>query len=94
MTLNHRVNRLGASSSEKPTALLEKYYLYRGVAIRSLSEQFDLEHKHLSDVVIAGILTLLLADVGPALCKYAKLPLILDGFADPEWCSNLVAASS
>ena len=35
--------------------------------IRSLSEQFNVENKRTSDVVIAGILTLLLADVSLAL---------------------------
>jgi hypothetical protein len=57
------MNRLGVRFSPQPTALAEKYYLYRGIAIRSLSEQFNVEHKRTSNVVFAGILTLLLDDV-------------------------------
>ena len=67
MTLNHRMNRLGTRSNLRPTDLVERYYLYRGITIRSLSEQFNVENRRMSDVVIAGILTLLLADVSLAL---------------------------
>ncbi|KAH9875841.1 Phomenoic acid biosynthesis cluster-specific transcriptional regulator [Plenodomus lingam] len=63
MTLNHRMNRLGIRSNPGATDLVEKYYIHWGITIRSLSEQFNVENKRTSDVVIAGILTILLGDI-------------------------------
>ena len=67
MTLNHRMNRLGIGSNSGAKDLAEKYYTHWGITIRSLSEQFSVENLRTSDVVLAGILTLLLADVSLAL---------------------------
>jgi hypothetical protein len=50
-------------------ALTQRYYLYRGNAIRSLREQFDVEQSCTDDVVIAGVFTLLLVDVSPVLLE-------------------------
>ncbi|KAH5530016.1 hypothetical protein HBI27_226290 [Parastagonospora nodorum] len=63
MTLNHRMNRLGIGSNSGAKDLAEKYYTHWGITIRSLSEQFSVENLRTSDVVLAGILTLLLADI-------------------------------
>ncbi|KAI8930410.1 Phomenoic acid biosynthesis cluster-specific transcriptional regulator [Plenodomus lindquistii] len=57
------MNRLGVVSKSGATDLAEKYYTHWGITIRSLSEQFSLENVRTSDVVLAGILTLLLADI-------------------------------
>ncbi|RYC56717.1 hypothetical protein CHU98_g9497 [Xylaria longipes] len=43
--------------------LVESFYRYRGLAIRSLSEDIGVEDRRTGDVVIAGIVTLLLLDV-------------------------------
>jgi hypothetical protein len=67
MTLNHRMNRLGMDSNSGATDLAERYYTHWGITIRSLSEHFSVENLRTSDVVLAGILTLLLADVSLAL---------------------------
>lgn len=61
VTLSHRINRTGDGSQCK--ALTESYYQYRGLAIRSLREDIDVEHTRSSDFVLAGIVTLLLCDV-------------------------------
>lgn len=61
MTLSHRINR--ARHSPQSRDLIESFYLYRGLAIRSLSEDIDVEGRRTGDVVIAGIVTLLLLDV-------------------------------
>ncbi|TGO56766.1 hypothetical protein BELL_1380g00030 [Botrytis elliptica] len=60
MTLSHRMNR----SRDHPElkALAQKFYMYRGNAIRSLTEEFNVEDKCAADSVIAGALTLLLID--------------------------------
>ncbi|KAK1918875.1 Phomenoic acid biosynthesis cluster-specific transcriptional regulator [Pyrenophora teres f. teres] len=63
MTLNHRMNRLGIGSNLEAADLAEKYYFYWGMTVRSLSEQLNVDKKRTSDVVLAGILTLLLADI-------------------------------
>lgn len=61
MILSHRINRTRSDLQSK--ALAEKFYLYWGLAVRSLSEHLDVEDRRTGDMVIAGILTLLLADV-------------------------------
>ncbi|TRX96099.1 hypothetical protein FHL15_002823 [Xylaria flabelliformis] len=43
--------------------LIESFFRYRGLAIRSLSEEINIEDRRTSDVIIAGIITLLLLDV-------------------------------
>jgi hypothetical protein len=61
MILSHKINR--ARSVLQPRALVEKFYLYWGLAVRSLNEYLNIEDRRAGDTVIAGILTLLLADV-------------------------------
>ncbi|KAI0456998.1 putative C6 finger domain protein [Xylaria acuta] len=61
MTLSHRINR--ARHNPQSRDLIESFYRYRGLAIRSLSEEIEVEDRRTGDVVIAGIVTLLLLDV-------------------------------
>ncbi|KAI1736700.1 putative C6 finger domain protein [Xylaria scruposa] len=61
MTLSHRINRDRHNLQSK--GLIESFYRYRGLAIRSLSEDINIEDRRTSDVIIAGIITLLLLDV-------------------------------
>ncbi|RMJ02225.1 hypothetical protein BHE90_017041 [Fusarium euwallaceae] len=61
MTLSHRINRTRNDHQYK--LLAEKFYLYWGLAVRSLNEQLDVQDRQTSDLVMAGIMTLLLADV-------------------------------
>lgn len=63
MTLSHRINRTRNDPRSKPLA--EKFYLYWGLAVRSLNAQLDVQERQTSDLVMAGIMTLLLADVSP-----------------------------
>ncbi|OGM47901.1 hypothetical protein ABOM_002779 [Aspergillus bombycis] len=60
MTLSHRMNR--ARNGPECHALARNFFHYRGQLIRSLSDDIKAEHKCMSDLVIAGILTLLLVD--------------------------------
>ncbi|UPL03775.1 hypothetical protein LCI18_014709 [Fusarium solani-melongenae] len=61
MTLSHRINRTRNDPQSK--GLAEKFYSYWGLAIRSLNAQLDVQERQTSDLVMAGIMTLLLADV-------------------------------
>lgn len=61
MILGHRINRTRGSPESK--GLIEKFYLYWGLAIRSLRDHLDIEDKRKGDTIIAGVLTLLLVDV-------------------------------
>ena len=61
MTLGHRINRM--REDPQRNNLAETFYRYRGIVIRSLIEDINVERKRMGDVVIAGILSLLLADV-------------------------------
>ncbi|WAO90298.1 Hypothetical protein NCS54_00772000 [Fusarium falciforme] len=61
MTLSHRINRTRNDPWSKPLA--EKFYLYWGLAVRSLNAQLDVQERQTSDLIMAGIMTLLLADV-------------------------------
>lgn len=47
----------------RDAALSERFYLYRGAAIRSLRQYLDQESHHVTDAALAGIVSLLLADV-------------------------------
>ncbi|KAH7324387.1 putative C6 finger domain protein [Stachybotrys elegans] len=60
MVLNHRLNKEGEDFNRHP--LTEKFYRYRGAAIKSLRAQLSAETQGPSDLVIAGVLTLLLTD--------------------------------
>ncbi|KAL7935794.1 fungal-specific transcription factor domain-containing protein [Trichoderma chlorosporum] len=61
MILGHRINQTRGRIPSK--ALVEKFYLYWGLAVRSLNEHLNMANKRAGDTVIAGILTLLLADI-------------------------------
>lgn len=61
MTLSHRINRAGPEA--RNYVLIENYYRCRGDVIRSLNEEISEEHRRKSDVVLAGMMGLLLADV-------------------------------
>lgn len=62
MTLGHRINKMKGDVG-RSRVLLEKFYSYRGIAISSLNDSLDVEHKRTENSVIAGILTFLLVDV-------------------------------
>ncbi|KAL7954499.1 fungal-specific transcription factor domain-containing protein [Trichoderma compactum] len=61
MILSHRINQI--ASAIPPRAMVERFYLYWGLAVRSLNEYLDMDDRRSGDSVIAGILTLLLADI-------------------------------
>ncbi|KAK0630366.1 fungal-specific transcription factor domain-containing protein [Bombardia bombarda] len=62
MTLSHRINRTRDNDPLR-NVLTQNFYRYRGIVIRSLNEDINVEHKRTSNLVIAGVITLLLADV-------------------------------
>ncbi|KAH8805517.1 C6 zinc finger domain-containing protein [Xylogone sp. PMI_703] len=62
MTLSHRINRTRDYNTPSNT-LIENFYKYRGMVIRSLSSDLNVEHKRTSDTLIAGIISLFLLDV-------------------------------
>lgn len=61
IAISHQINRAGNDS--KSGALVDIYSRYRSVVIRSLYEDINSEQKRTGDIVLAGIMTLLLADV-------------------------------
>lgn len=61
MIMSHRINQTSNILQLKP--LTEKFYFYWGLAVRSLNDYLNREDKRAGDTIIAGILTLLLADV-------------------------------
>ncbi|KAI8172005.1 hypothetical protein K4K51_011598 [Colletotrichum sp. SAR 10_75] len=61
MTLSHRLNRT-RSDIQSRKVLSERFYIYWGLAVRSLTEHLNAQDEQTSDIVIAGILTILLAD--------------------------------
>ncbi|KAK5625752.1 hypothetical protein RRF57_001468 [Xylaria bambusicola] len=61
MTLSHRINR--ARHNPRDGNLIESFYRCRGMAIRALSEDIDVDGRRMGDAVLAGIVTLLLLDV-------------------------------
>lgn len=65
VALNHRMNRLETQDASHCKALANKFYEYRGIAICSLNKELSLADQHTSDMILAGILTLLLIDVSP-----------------------------
>lgn len=76
MTLSHRINR--TRDAGQSNALTETFYRYRGLAIQSLRDDIDVEHKRTSDIVLAGVMTLLLLDVSP-ISDPPDSPALLDG---------------
>lgn len=61
MCLSHWMNQAKDSSQVK--TLSTTFLHYRGLTIRSLNEDIDVDHKRTSNLVVAGILTALIADV-------------------------------
>ncbi|KAJ5152016.1 hypothetical protein N7492_010311 [Penicillium capsulatum] len=59
-TLSHRMNQLG--HDQDSMVLKNSFYRYRSFMIRSLNEDISEPAKRYSDFVLAGILTVLLAD--------------------------------
>ncbi|PLB51393.1 hypothetical protein P170DRAFT_455556 [Aspergillus steynii IBT 23096] len=60
MTLSHRMNRLRNEPGSQ--ALVRDFFRYRGQLIRSLSDDIQAPERRTSDLVVAGMLTLLLVD--------------------------------
>ncbi|KAI8959055.1 fungal-specific transcription factor domain-containing protein [Daldinia sp. FL1419] len=61
MILGHRINRIRGESESN--GLVEKFYLYWGLAVASLRDHLEMEDGRKGDTMIAGIITLLLVDV-------------------------------
>jgi hypothetical protein len=61
MMLSHRINR--TRNDFQSQALVEKFYLYWGLAVHSLNEHINVKESRMSDMIIAGILTLMLVAV-------------------------------
>ena len=55
------MNQMGHDLDSKP--LKSHFFRHRGLMIQSLNEDINDSHKRDSDIVFAGILSLLLADV-------------------------------
>ncbi|GAD93893.1 C6 zinc finger domain-containing protein [Paecilomyces variotii No. 5] len=60
LTLSHRMNQTGHNPHSK--SLETSFYRYRGLMIHSLNEDISILNKQNGDIVLAGILTLLMAD--------------------------------
>ncbi len=69
MALSHRMNRTHGDPFADHRALAERFYVCRGKALRSLRECLNMETHHTDDMIIAGIVTLLLADVSTTLLR-------------------------
>lgn len=90
MTLSHRMNQMRNDPQSKSLAVT--FYRYRGLVIRSLRNDINQGHKRASDVVLAGIITLLLVDVSLK-CSMRNHPPILNHIllrkaqqgASPHW---------
>jgi hypothetical protein len=61
LTISHRINQSGHHPDSK--ALDNAFHRYRGLMIRSLNEGINTPSMQNGDIVLAGILTLLPADV-------------------------------
>ncbi|KAK4119657.1 C6 zinc finger domain-containing protein [Parathielavia appendiculata] len=66
MTLSHRMNRTRGDPGANHRDMAERFYKYRGDAIRSLREFISVESQCTADVALAGIVSLLLADAQQA----------------------------
>ncbi|KAK4098861.1 C6 zinc finger domain-containing protein [Parathielavia hyrcaniae] len=66
MTLSHRMNRTRGDPGAHHKDMAERFYKYRGDAIRSLREFISVEGQCTADVAVAGIVSLLLADAQQA----------------------------
>lgn len=76
MTLSHRLNTTRGGPQTK--ALAERFYMYWGLAVRSLNEHLSLEDRRTGDKVFAGILTLLLVDVSYAVYQVLEPQVNMD----------------
>ncbi|KAK4155337.1 C6 zinc finger domain-protein [Chaetomidium leptoderma] len=61
MTLSHRINRMRKQTD--CSALVQRFYHYRGRVLRSLSDDVGLTHRQGGDVLLVSIVSLLLADI-------------------------------
>lgn len=61
LTLSHRMNQ--TRDSIYSNTLAPTFFHYRGLVIRSLHEEIDVDYKRTSNLVVAGILTLIIIDV-------------------------------
>jgi len=68
MTLSHRINRIRGDPGPNTRELVERFYKHRGVTIRSLRESLDAESHYTAETRVAGIVSLLLADVSITKC--------------------------
>lgn len=75
MTLSHRINRL--RDSAPCNVLVRTLWQYRGMVIRSLRESISAERDCMSDVVLAGTISLLLADVSHEHVTSSWSPMLL-----------------
>lgn len=100
VALSHRMNRLGEDWEDLQfNVLRERYYLYRGIIIQSLNGDIGVTEKQLSDILIAGVITLFLTDVSCSTGKtcpsrmltYVWAPQILQD-ASPNWRYHLEGA--
>jgi hypothetical protein len=83
ITLSHRINRTRGDPQFK--GLAEKFYLYWGLAVRSLNEHLETEAQHKDDIVLAGIVTLLLADVSSQFHATVKASVDSSLVTGPTW---------
>lgn len=60
-SLSHRINQAREEPQSKLLAMT--FFHYRGLIIRSLTEDIGVDHKRMSNLVVAGILTLIIVDV-------------------------------
>lgn len=61
ITLSHRINRM--RSDTRHNALAKCFYHLRGLIIHSLREDIGFRNNRNGDVLVAGVIALLLADV-------------------------------
>lgn len=55
------MNRLGNDGCQN--SLAQSFYHFRGIIIRSLREDIEVRHNRNGDLLVAGVIALLLADV-------------------------------
>ena len=60
-SLSHRMNQ--TREDPQSNSLATTFFHYRGLIIRSLNEDIGVDHKRMSNLVVAGILTLVIVDV-------------------------------
>lgn len=61
LMLSHRINQ--TRDTEYSNSLVPSFFHYRGLVIRSLHEEIDIDYKRTSNLVVAGILILIIIDV-------------------------------